>query len=83
MEELEWMNETIERLEKNNGIYKFACFLIGRKLTYKEMFMLLENINRKKMGEEGSRKFALYQVIKIYKFQNKKLPDGIGEYDRT
>lgn len=83
MEELPWINEKIERLEKNNGLYKFACFFIGRKLSYKEMYMLLQNINRKKLGDEDSKKFALYQIIEIYKFQNGKLPDGIGEYDRT
>lgn len=75
MEELKWLNEKIEKLEKNNGLYKFACFVIGRKLSYKEMYMVLEKINRKNLGER-SKVFAMNQIIKIYKFQNGKAPEG-------
>ena len=49
--ELEWFNEKIERMPYNNWIYKIICFLMGKrktKLTYKDLFLLLYGLNRKK-----------------------------------
>lgn len=71
-ENFEWMNEHIDRVPKKNGLYKFACFFLGRrktKLTYKEMYLILANINRK-AGEKGSKEFAFKKIIEIYKFLN-------------
>ena len=49
-ENLKWMEEKIEKLPNNNWWYKLICFLLFRrktKLTFKELYMILENVNMK------------------------------------
>lgn len=77
---MEWMDETIDRLENGNWIYKMVCFFLGRrkkKMTYKEMYLLLFGLNKKDLGEEEAKKAALERILKIYKHSHNKLPNGI------
>ena len=77
-----WMEETVQSVEHANWLYRFCCFLLGKKkkkLTYKELFLLLYGINRRKMGDKEAKTFAMNQILKTYKFHNNKLPNGIKE----
>lgn len=75
---LEWMEESVEKIEKNNGFYKFLCFFLGRKMKYKELYMLLSAVNRKSMGEEKAKQWAFLKALKTYKFLNdNKMPEGL------
>ena len=49
-----------------------------RKLTYKDLFLLLYGVNRNKMGDKEAKEFALYKIVEIYKSLNNKLPKGIA-----
>ena len=77
---LAWMNEKIQSVEHSNWLYKLCCFFLGKrkeKLTYEEMFLLLYGLNRNKLGDYKAKFQAMNQILKIYKYQNNKLPDGI------
>lgn len=72
---LSWMEEMVEKLPSNNFLYKIICFFTFRKkLTYKELYAMLENVNRKRLGEEESKKFALIRILATYKFNNNVFP---------
>lgn len=82
-ENLKWMEEKIEKLPYNNchGLYRLLCFcLFKRRMSYKEFYALLVKLNRKRIGEEGAKKFALISTLATYKFNNnfypKELPHG-------
>lgn len=75
-ENIKWMDEKINSLPKNNGIYKFVCLFLGKKkLSYKEMYLLLFNINKSKMDETKCKEIVMNELINIYYFNNKKLPN--------
>ena len=69
------MDEKIDRIYKNNWVYKIACFFIGHKMSYKEMYLILENLNIKNLGQEESKKRSFEEILKIYQFLNNKLPE--------
>ena len=49
-----------------------------RKLSYKDLFLLIYGTNRNKMGDKEAKEFALYKIVEIYKNLNNKLPKGIA-----
>ena len=75
----EWFNEPIDKLKSGNWLYRFVCFfLFKKKLTYKEMYLMLYGINRKKLGETKSKEKAMLRIIQIYKdLHNNNLPKGV------
>lgn len=78
--ELEWLNEKIERMPYNNWLYKIICFLMGKrktKLTYKDLFLLLYGLNRKKYGDKEAKELSLYKIVEIYASNNNRMPKGI------
>lgn len=78
--EFDWMNERVEKTIDANWLYNTICLFLGRrtkKLTYKELYLILRSINEKKLGEEESDKASLSKVIEIYKYNNGTLPLGI------
>lgn len=80
MEEFEWMNEYIKDVPTNKHLYKFMCKVLFRKkkgFTYKELYMILCNLGRKKHGAENSKKYAMLQILTIYKYNNNKLPENV------
>lgn len=80
MEELDWMNEHVDRLPKYNWMYKLGCFIVGKakkKMTYKEIYMIIKNLNTSKDNEAVAKAYAFSQCLVIYKFLNNKLPEGI------
>lgn len=79
---MKWLDEKIEKLPKNNGIYKFMCMFLGKKrLSYKEMYLLVMNLNKNKLDEDEAKKAALYEIVNLYKFNNNTYPN-FEKYDR-
>lgn len=73
---MKWLDEKIEKLPKNNGIYKFMCMFLGKKrLSYKEMYLLVMNLNKNKLDEDEAKKAALYEIVNLYKFNNNTFPN--------
>lgn len=69
---INWFDDKIKKLPKNNWLYKFACFFLCKKqLTYKEMYLILQRLN-KHHGEDKSKQIAITEIINIYNFNNKK-----------
>ena len=77
----EWLNEKVVKTPYHNWIYQIVCFLMfrwRRKLTYKDLFLLLYGVNRNKVGDRQAKEISLYKVIEIYQANNNnKLPKGI------
>lgn len=66
MIDVKWINETIDRLPNHNFIYKIVCFFVGHKLTYKEMYAMLYELNRKQFGDRA-RELSINKIIEIYR----------------
>ena len=84
-EELEWMKEKVPSVPHSNWLYKLCCFLLFKrkaKLNYYELFMILYGINKKGLGIDEAKRFAMAQILKIYKFHNNKLPNHMKEDDK-
>lgn len=76
----EWLNEKVVRTPYYNWLYQFACFFMfraRRKLSYKDLFLLLYGINRNKIGDKEAKEVSLYKIIEIYQANNNKLPKGV------
>lgn len=82
---MEWFDEKIERIKDDKFLYKFICFFLGgpkKRLSYKELFVLIYGLNRRKLGEEKSKKLAMNRILKIYKdLHNNNLPKEVEGYD--
>lgn len=76
--DLSWMNDKVPRVVKNNWLYNICCWFLGKKetkMSYKELYLLIYGINRKRLGEELSKTYALNKILNIYKnLHNNKLP---------
>lgn len=67
---LNWLDEKINSLPKNNWLYKLVCiFLCKKKLSYKEMYLILQRLN-KHLGEEEAKRMSMLEIINIYNFNN-------------
>lgn len=79
--DLSWMNGKIPYLKKGNWLYRFCCFFLGKrkkKLTYKELYLILYGLNRKTIGEDKAKKQSLDRILQIYKdLHHNKLPKNI------
>jgi hypothetical protein len=76
--EIAWTKETVEDVPSKKWLYRVSCFLLGKKkLTYREMFMLIYGINKRNLGEKKSKEVAAQKIIGIYEYNNKELPEGI------
>lgn len=81
--DLSWMEEKIENMPVKNRLYKFMCFIsfrMKRKFTFKEMFVIMRNLN-KKYGERESFEIAMRKSLELYKYQNGKYPAGFIRKD--
>ena len=83
---LSWMDKKVESVPVKNNLYRFICFISfrrKRKFTFKELFLIIRNLNSK-FGEAQSFNLAMYKILKIYKHQYNEYPDGFREKnDRT
>lgn len=76
----EWLNEKIIKIPHYNWLYQIICFLMfrgRRKLSYKDLFLLIYGTNRTKMMDKEAKEYALYKIVEMYKKLNNKLPNGI------
>ena len=77
-QEIAWTRDDINDVPSYKWIYKVACFLIGKKkMTYQEMFLLFYGLNKKNIGEEQAKKYAIERIIALYEYNNGKTPEGI------
>ena len=77
---LDWMNEKVQCIKEHNFLYNFMCFITFRmrkKMNYRELFLIYYGIHRKNLGEKKAKQKALDTVVKIYKQNNGKIPNGI------
>ena len=73
----EWADEPLKKLPKNNFMYFLFCLLTFRprkKLTYKEMFLIIAEVNRKTLGEEKANKLAFQRIMDFYEYNNGDRP---------
>lgn len=81
--EIAWTREEINNVPSGRWLYRIVCFLMGRKrLTYREMFLVLYGMHVKRMGADKAKKSAAQRIISIYEYNNNKLPEGI-EHERA
>lgn len=74
---LEWTNEPLKKLPKNNFMYFLFCLITFRprkKMTYKEMYLIIAEVNRKVLGEEKAKKLAFQRIIDFYVYNNGNRP---------
>lgn len=78
-EKKSWMIEEIPDIKGSSKLYKFVCFLNGkRKFSYQDYYLLLLTLNKKVLGEHKAKEKALNRVLDIYQdFHKGKLPEGI------
>ena len=74
---LEWLDEPIGNMESPSLYYKFARWFLRRELTYKDVYLITVGLLRRKKGEEQAREIALNNILKIYKKNKGRLPEGV------
>lgn len=77
---VDWLDEKVTKIDGHKFLYNFICFFtfrMRRKIRYKDLFLVYYGVHRKNLGEENAKKKALNSVLKVYKENNNKLPDGI------
>ncbi len=70
---LEWTNERLKRLPKNNFMYFLFClftFRLRKRMTYKEMELISSEVNRKILGQEKANKLAFQRIMDFYEYNN-------------
>ena len=70
---LEWTNEQLKRLPKNNFMYFLFClftFRLRKRMTYKEMYLIISEVNRKILGQEKANKLAFQRIIDFYEYNH-------------
>ncbi len=78
--DLEWMLEKVPEIKGHSFFYKLVCFCTfrqRRKMNYKDLFVLFYGLHRRKLGERKAKEKALNTILKIYKENNGKLPEGL------
>lgn len=76
------MEERIPFLVKSNWLYQIICFFMGKrkkKLSYKDMYILLYGLNRNNIkNEKEAKELSMLKVLEIYKsLHNNKLPNEV------
>ena len=79
--DMEWMKETVTKVEYCNWLYNFICFCMGKrkqKLTYEELYIFFYGLYKRKYKEKNAKALATAQILDAYKFlHNNNLPKGI------
>ena len=66
---MEWFDEKIEYIKGDKFFYKVICFLLGghkKRLTYKQVYLLLYGLNKSRFGEDKAKKLAASRILDIY-----------------
>lgn len=72
-----WADEPLKKLPKNNFMYFLFCLLTfrpRRKMTYKEMYLVIAEVNRKILGKEAADKLAFQRIMDFYEYNNGHRP---------
>lgn len=72
-----WADEPLKKLPKNNFMYFLFCLLtfrLRRKMTYKEMYLIISEVNRKTLGKEAADKLAFQRIMDFYEYNNGHRP---------
>lgn len=67
---MEWFNEKIEYIKGDRFLYKLVCFCLKgpkKRLSYKELYLLLYGLNKRKIGHKNAKIKAVERIIEIYK----------------
>lgn len=74
-----WIDTPCEDVPKHRKWYKLICLFAGRRkkrLTYKEIYIMLCNINRKNGDDQKEvQRNALKQIINIYTYNRENEND--------
>ena len=68
-----WTDEPLKKLPKNNFMYFLFCLFTFRpkkKMTYKEMYLIISEVNRKTLGQENANKLAFQRIMDFYESNN-------------
>ena len=68
-----WTDEPLKKLPKNNFMYFLFCLFTFRpkkKMTYKEMYLIISEVNRKTLGQENANKLAFQRIMDLYEYNN-------------
>ncbi len=69
----EWTNEQLPKLPRNNFMYFLFCLVTlrpKRKMTYREMYLLIAEVNRKTLGEQRAKELAFQRIIDFYEYNH-------------
>lgn len=72
-----WADEPLKKLPKNNFMYFLFCLLtfrLRRKMTYKEMYLIIAEVNRKTLGKEAADKLAFQRIMDFYEYNHGHRP---------
>lgn len=75
--DLAWTAERLPRLPRNNFWYFLMCLLAlrpRRRMTYAEMYLLMVETNRKRLGEEKAKRLAFKRITDFYEYNNGDRP---------
>jgi len=76
---MSWIDTPCQDVPLHKKWYKFICFITGRrkkKLTYKEIYIILCNINKKDGDEQKAvQRAAIEQIINIYTYNSENEND--------
>lgn len=67
---MDWFDEKIEYIEGDKFLYKLVCFCLKgpkKRLSYKELYLLLFGLNKRNLGEKKAKIKAMNKIIEIYK----------------
>ncbi len=83
---MDWFEEKIETIKGDKFLYKFVCFFLGgpkKRLSYKELYLLLFGLNKKRCGTEKAKKLAMSRVLDIYaELHNNEYPKDYKDDDK-
>lgn len=80
---MEWLNQKIKTVPQKKWLYNTICFILRRKLTYKELYLIFLEINGGNKAEESVKPIkerCFSEILKIYKYNENKIPEEIKYY---
>lgn len=79
IDNIKWMEEIVIDVPSNRLLFKLLRFILGKRkkgITYKELYIFYSNTYNIKGTESSSIKTkAMENVLAIYYYNNKKLPE--------
>lgn len=79
IDNIKWMEEIVIDVPSNRFLFKLLRFILGKRkkgITYKELYIFYSNTYNIKGTESSSIKTkAMENVLAIYYYNNKKLPE--------